>query len=172
MGAPSRLARGGGFVTDTGIYVKRGDSWDEVVAESVNWKTGGVLKSTATLGLIKKDRNGSLAGPRSRNAITLPAEFLIYVREGESWGEYQLLGLHENSDNREFRVFTGGIAHQKGGAQRDLLTYDATKIASRTYRFVLTDLESGEYGFLPPNLQTTTSASAQLGRMYTFRIRE
>src|ERR1700682_6406273 len=36
---------GGGLVADIGIYVKRGDSWDEVVAEPINWKSGGVIKN-------------------------------------------------------------------------------------------------------------------------------
>ena len=161
-----------GVVNEVGIYVKRGNSWDEVVPEPINWKTGGVVKHVATVGLIKGDRNGSLAGPGSRNVITLPAEFLIYTREAESYGEYILLKLHQNNDSREFRVFTGGMFHEKGGAQRDLIAYEAVKVAPRTYHFVLKDMETGEYGFLPPNLLTTTSASAQLGKMYTFRVRE
>ncbi len=161
-----------GLVNEVGIYVKRGNSWDEVVPEPINWKTGGVVKHVATVGIVKGDRNGSLAGPGSRNVITLPAEFLIYTREAESYGEYILLKLHQNNDSREFRVFTGGVFHEKGGAQRDLITYDAVKVAPRTYHFVLKDMETGEYGFLPPNLLTTTSASAQLGKMFTFRVRE
>jgi hypothetical protein len=160
------------LVNEFGIYVKRGNSWDEVVPEPINWKTGGVVKHVATVGLIKGDRNGSLAGPGSRNVITLPAEFLIYTREAESYGEYILTRLHQNNDSREFRVFTGGVFHEKGGAQRDLITYEAVKVAPRTYHFVLKDMETGEYGFLPPNLLTTTSASAQLGKMFTFRVRE
>ena len=161
-----------GLVNEVGIYVKRGNSWDEVVPEPINWKTGGVVKHVASVGLIKGDRNGSLAGPGSRNVITLPAEFLIYTREAESYGEYILLKLHQNNDSREFRVFTGGVFHEKGGAQRDLIAYEAVKVAPRTYHFVLKDLGKGEYGFLPPNLLTTTSASAQLGKMFTFRVRE
>ncbi len=161
-----------GLVNEVGIYVKRGTSWDEVVPEPINWKTGGVVKHVATVGLVKGDRNGSLAGPGSRNVFTLPAEFMIYTREAESYGEYILLRLHQNNDSREFRVFTGGVFHEKGGAQRDLITYEAVKVAPRTYHFVLKDLGTGEYGFLPPNLLTTTSASAQLGKMYTFRVRE
>jgi hypothetical protein len=162
---------GGGVVTEIGIYVKRNGIWEEVVAEPINWKTGGTVKMVASAGVVKKDMNGYLSGPHSRNAMKAPLELLICTREGESYGEYQLLKLRENNDYREFRYITGGVFNQKGGAQRDLLTYEARKVAPRTYLIALPEnLAYGEYGFLPPNLLTTTSASAQLGKMYTFRI--
>jgi len=157
---------------EIGVYCKKGDRWVEVLPEVVNWKTGGVLKSVATLGVVKGDINGRLNGPHSRNSVTMPAEFVIRTLEGVAITEYQLLKLREKKKAREFRTITGGILHVSGGAKRDLVPFSADKIAPRTYRIVFTHLTIGEYGFLPPGLQAAQSASAQLGKMYTFRVIE
>lgn len=53
-----------------------------------------------------------------------------------------------------------------------LLPFEGKKIAPRTHTVTLQTLSYGEYGFLPPGAYTSTSASAQLGKMYTFRVVE
>ena len=73
-----------------------------IYTENVNYKTGGFLKSLATDGIVKGDINGHLTGPGSKLHINLPASFMIYVIEGQSPGEYQLLQLR-------FRSVTGGV---------------------------------------------------------------
>ena len=162
-----------GLPTEIGIYVKRKDQWVEVLPEPINWQTGGVLKSIATLGTVKGDVNGRILNPHSPNSVVTPVEFLIVTPEGVAVTEYQLLKLREKKDAREFRTVTGGVFHASGGAKRDLLPFPQwTKIAPRTYLVTVQALSPGEYGFLPPGAYVSTSASAQLGKMYTFRVVE
>jgi len=176
-----------GLPTEIGIYVKRKDQWVEVLPEPINWQTGGVLKSIATkssatlgtvkggvndqiiatLGTVKGDVIGRILNPHSPNSVVTPVEFLIVTPEGVAVTEYQLLKLQEKKDAREFRM------HASGGAKRDLLPFPQwTKIAPRTYLVTVQALSPGEYGFLPPGAYVSTSASAQLGKMYTFRVVE
>ena len=91
--------------------------------------------------------------------------------EGVAITEYQLIRLHDEKNAREFRTVTGGVFHQSGGASRDVLPFEQKKVANRTYTITLTNLKSGEYGFLPPGAFTSAS-SASIGKMYTFRILE
>jgi len=48
----------------------------------VNWKTGGVVKSVATIGIVKGDVNGRLRNGRSRLGIPKPIRLLVYTPEG------------------------------------------------------------------------------------------
>ena len=50
---------------DIGVYRKLRQTWTLVASEEVNWKTGGVVKSLVTDGIIKKDVNGRLIGGSS-----------------------------------------------------------------------------------------------------------
>lgn len=156
---------------DIGVYYKKGGRWEEMLPEVVNWKTGGVLKHIATVGVVKGDVNGHIQGAHSRNSIKSPIEVLIYAHEGVAITEYQLVHLHENADNREFRTVTGGVMHEEGGATRDLIPFEGKKAASRMYKVVLPNLGAGDYGFLPPEA-VTLSKGASIGKMYTFRLIE
>jgi hypothetical protein len=131
--APSALPAA---VDSVGVYYKDiGGSWQEVSAEVVNFKTGGALKHMASVRFVKGYLNGHIRGNASRLVLRSPAIFIIYVPEGRSPGEYQLLRLHANSDNREFRSITGGIVHVSGGAIRDTVEFTTRKIAPRRMRF-------------------------------------
>jgi hypothetical protein len=156
---------------EVGVYFKKGGAWTELLPEVVNWKTGGVLKSVATAGIVKGDVNGRLPGAHSRNSVTSPVEVLVYTQEGIAITEYQLLHLHEHSDSREFRTVTGGVMHVSGGATRDVLPFEGKKIANRMYKVLLPSIGAGEYGFLPPGAITSAN-SASLGKIYSFRIVE
>jgi len=48
---------------DIGVYFKKGGKWEEMLPEVVNWKTGGVLKTIGTAGIVKGDVNGHITGP-------------------------------------------------------------------------------------------------------------
>ena len=133
---------------EIGVYYKRRGEWDEMLPEVITWKTGGILKSVATVGIIKGDVNGRIIGPHSRNSVTTPLEFLICTAEGVAITEYQLLRLREKKKAREFRTITGGVFHQSGGATRDLLPFESKRIARRMHRIILPNLGAGEYGFL------------------------
>jgi hypothetical protein len=156
---------------ELGVYYKKAGKWAEMLPDVVNWKTGGVMKSIATAGVVKGDVNGHLEGPHSRNSVASPVEVLIYAPEGVAITEYQLLRLRDNKGSREFRTVTGGVMHVSGGATRDLVPFEGKKIATRTYKVLLPNLGAGEYGFLPPGAVTSAS-SASLGKMYSFRLLE
>jgi len=156
---------------ELGVYFKKAGKWAEMLPDVVNWKTGGVMKSIATAGVVKGDVNGHIEGPHSRNSVASPVEVLIYAPEGVAITEYQLLRLRDNKGSREFRTVTGGVMHVSGGATRDLVPFEGKKIATRTYKVLLPNLGAGEYGFLPPGAVTSAS-SASLGKMYSFRLLE
>lgn len=162
-------------VDSVGVYYLDGNSntWQEVPAEVVNFKTGGALKHIATVGVIKQDMNGLLGGNRSRTILKFPASFIFYVPEGRAPGEYQLLRLRVNADSREFRASTGGVVHQSGGAIRDEVDYTPKKIAPRVYQIILgEEIGKGEYGFLPPSDTVSGNNIASSGKIYTFALVE
>jgi hypothetical protein len=154
-----------------GVYYKKGATWEELLPEIVNWKTGGVLKRVATAGIVKGDVNGNIQGAHSRNSLRTPVEILIYAHEGVAITEYQLIRLREDRNYREFRTVTGGVMHQSGGTTRDLVPFEGKKVANRIYKVLLPNLGAGEYGFLPPEA-VTLSKGASIGKMHTFRLME
>ncbi len=156
--------------TEIGVYAQQKGRWTEILPEVVNWKTGGVTKSIATAGIVKGDVNGHVNGSSSRNHVTSPVEFLIVAREGDAITEYQLVRLHEHGSSREFRTVTGGVFHVSGGATRDLVAFDGTKVSSRTYSVRLGNSQ-GEYGFIPPGAFTSMN-TASAGKIYSFKILE
>lgn len=160
------------FPTETGVYMNRGGEWVEVLPEVVNWKTGGVLKSIGSVGIIKGDVNGLLVGVNSRNTAKTPLEFVIVTPDGTSITEYQFIRLRVNKEGREFRTVTGGVLHSKGGAMRDVVLFEGKKVAARTFLIQLpSNIGVGEYGFLPPATGAGNSGGA-LNKMYTFRYLE
>lgn len=157
---------------DIGVYYKRGESWVTVPPEVVDWKTGGFLKSTFTLNVVKGDINGEIHGGHSPTDVALPATFLVVVPEGAYITEYQLIHLHANKHAREFRTVTGGVFHVSGGATRDVLPFKSKETMDRTFLVTLDDLKKGEYGFLPAAASPTRQQMATMGAMYTFRVIE
>jgi len=160
------------LVDEIGIYFKNGDKWVEMYPEVVNFKSGGVLKSLASEGIVKGDINGHLGGKTAKTSVTTPLDFLVYMPDGVAITEYQLLRLRVSGRSREFRSVTGGVFHSSGGAQRDEVPFEAKKIAPRTYEIVLpAGFRRGEYGFLPPGA-VSSSNMASSGKMYTFQVLE
>ncbi len=159
---------------EIGVYMKKPEGWVEVLPEVVNWKTGGTIKNLASVGVVKKDVNGNVSGPGSRNSVKSPLEFLIVAAEGVSITEYQLIRLRVNKDYREFRTVTGGILNQQSGAMRDLIPFEGKRTAPRTFSVLLpNNLGAGEYGFLGPGaFGSSGNSAAQIGKMYTFKFLE
>jgi hypothetical protein len=161
-----------------GVYLKKGGEWIGVQPEIVSWKTAGTIKSIASVGVVRRDLNGNIDGPSSKNSVVTPLEVLIVTPEGVAIAEYQLIRLRVNDDNnyREFRSVTGGILNHRSGAMRDLVPFESKKIASRSFLVIVpASIGRGEYGFLPPGAggsSTTASVSSAYGKMYTFRIVE
>ena len=159
-------------VNEIGVYYSKAGVWTDLAPEVVNFKTGGVLKSIGTAGIVKGDVNGHLNGEHSPNGLKSPVDILVYTPEGTNVSEYQLLRLHDAKDSREFRTVTGGVLHVSGGATRDIIPFDSKKIAARTYQVVVPNLGPGEYGLLPPAGSDATSSSGRIGKIYSFRIIE
>jgi hypothetical protein len=157
-------------VNEIGVYYKdHTGKWIPIEPEIVHIKSGGFIKSTVTHGIIKEDRNGHLNGRESKLPLQCPIEILIYVPDGVSANEYDFLRFRINSDNREFRVLTGGVFHSTGGADRDEVPFKPVKTAQHTYQFTVTkDIGGGEYGILPPGTGNVTNG----GKIYTFAIVE
>jgi hypothetical protein len=162
----------GEYPSETGLYTRQREGWTDLLPEVVYWKTGGVLKSLATGGVIKGDLNGRLSGPHSRNEAESGSQIAVYVPDGVAITEYQLLRLRVHKDSREFRTVTGGIFHTSGGDTKDLVQFESRKVAPRTWLVTLTNLVPGEYGFLPPGAIVSANASSSLGKMYTFQVRD
>jgi hypothetical protein len=160
-------------IDEVGVYYKdQKGKWQQLSPEIINFKSGGVMKSIATNGILKGDKNGHIPGKAAKLTLTRQTDILLYVPEGISPEEYQLLKLRVNSDNREFRSQTGGVFHSSSGADRDSVAFKASKIAPRMYQFTLApDLVIGEYGIIPPGAVSTSNA-ASAGKMYTFSILE
>jgi hypothetical protein len=157
---------------EIGVYAKQRGEWIEVLPEIVNWKTGGVVKNLATVGIVKGDVNGHIFGNTSRTRCSAATQFLIVVPEGTSVTEYQLLRLRENSNNREFRTVTGGVFHVSGGAARDLVPFEGTKVGPRSYIVTLPKaLPAGEYGFLPPGAIFSSNLGS-VRKINSFTVRD
>lgn len=152
---------------EVGVYARTRDQWEEVPPEIVYWKTGGVLKTIATAGIRHGDVNGHVQGAGSHSVFASPLRLLIVAPEGVALAEYQLLHLHSNKDNREFRTMTGGFLHAESGSQRDQVSFDGKKIESRVFEVTVPETaEPGEYGILPPG------SNSGSGKIYSFRLKE
>jgi hypothetical protein len=168
----ARPAEAAPMVSEIGVYIRKEGAWADLNPEVINFKTGGVIKSIGTAGIVKGDVNGHLNGAHSPNLVKTPLEFLIYTADGVAITEYQLLKLREQKDSREFRTMTGGVMHASGGATRDAMAFESKKLAPRTYQITLENLSPGDYGFLPPTGSDATGSSGRLGKLYSFRLLE
>jgi hypothetical protein len=157
-------------VNEIGVYYKdHTGKWIAIDPEIVHIKSGGWIKSTATHGIIKQDKNGHVNGRESKLALQCPIDILIYVPEGVAAVEYEFLRFRINPDNREFRILTGGVFHSTGGADRDEVKFNPVKTAPHTYQFTVDNsVGGGEYGILPPGTGNVTNG----GKIYTFAIVE
>jgi len=159
---------------DVGVYYRVKDVWTPIPSEAVNWKSGGLMKSIATQGIVKGDVNGRLNGPKSTTDLRSPLEFIIKTPDGVEGTDFQLVKMRTHSDSREFRTMTGGVFHSSGGSSRDAVKFEQTRIAKHTYKITFSDTEkllTGEYGFLAPGI-TGSTASGSTGKAYTFHFLE
>jgi hypothetical protein len=144
-----------------------GGAWQEAFAETVNFKSTGVVKHLASGGLIKGELNGVIAGYRSHLVVKAPVTFILYIPEGKSPLEYQLLRFHVDSESREFRSAAAG------GATHDSVDFQTRKIAPRAYEIVLgTEVGKGEYGILPPVDAGSDKNAPTSAKIYTFSVIE
>jgi hypothetical protein len=159
-----------GLPTEIGVYLMVKGKLTEVEPEIVGWQTGGVLKRIATVGFDHGHVNGKIMHPKSPLRVTVPVEFIIRTPEGTSATEYQFIRLYEKGNRREFRAMTGGVFHASGGAERTTVEFKPEKMAPRTWKIRLNQLDVGEYGLLPPGVSSASISSS--GKMYTFGVLE
>ena len=157
-------------VDEVGVYYKHDGRWIQMMPEVINWKTGGVVKSISTLGIVRTDVNGRIQNGQASVHLHADTDLLVYCLDGTEITEYQLIRFRTHSDSREFRTVTGGIFHRSGGPQRDLVLFDAQHVGHRMYVLKTSGLPSGEYGLLAPGASMTDSAGTQLGKAYTFFV--
>jgi len=160
-------------IDEIGVYYKdKSGAWTQMMPEVVNFKTGGVVKSIATVGIVKGDINGHIQGPKAKMAMTFPVTLAVYVPEGVQITEYQLLHLRPNGESREFRSVTGGVMHVSGCAVRDLIDFQSEKLAPRVFQITLSaGLGKGEYGLLPPGAYGSSNMGSS-GKIYAVSILE
>jgi hypothetical protein len=160
-------------VDEVGVYYQdKNKAWHPIPSEIVNTKSGGVLKSLATDGIVKGDMNGHVKGAESPTKLTTGSNILIFMPETYSANDYILVKLHRNSNNREFRAMTGGVLHSSGGATKDMVEFGSQKIAPHVYELTFAvPLSPGEYGIIPPGA-TATSNLAAGGKIFSFSISE
>jgi hypothetical protein len=168
--AASTLPQG---IDEVGVYYKdKTGAWSALMPEIVNFKTGGVLKSFASNGLVKGDLNGHVQNGHAATSVTFPVVIAVYVPEGTAITEYQLLRFRTHDTSREFRSMTGGVFHSSGGAVRDSVEFHGERIAPRLYQITMdSTLGKGEYGLLPPG-SYSSSNMASGGKIYSVSIVE
>jgi hypothetical protein len=151
-------------ISGPGLYYKKGAEYFELLTEEVEWKTSGAMKNIASAGIVKKDLNGTVTGPSSRNFLTNPMEIVLSPASGVTVNSYLLLPMKPNKGLREFSV--GPV--NKSGVAKGAIPFGVERVGENQFRMVLqTPLAPGEYGILaalPSDSSTTTS------KMYTFRI--
>lgn len=160
-------------IDEVGVYYKdKSGAWAKLMPEVVNFKSGGVMKSLLSDGIVKGDLNGHIAGAHGRTTVTFPVVLAVYVPEGTAITEYQLLRLRKSGGSREFRSVTGGVFHVSGGATRDVLDFTSQKIAPRVYQLNLdSSLGVGEYGLLPPGSSASSNMGSS-GKIYSVSVPE
>jgi hypothetical protein len=160
-------------VDEVGVYYQdKNKVWHPIPSEIVNTKSGGVLKSLATDGIVKGDTNGHVKGAESATKLSTASNILLYMPETYSANDYILVKLHKNSNNREFRAITGGVFHSSGGATKDTVDFGSQKLAPHVYELTFgAPLSPGEYGIIPPGA-TATSNLAASGKIFSFTITE
>ena len=158
---------------DPGVYFRnKQGQWEELGPELVRYRDGGALKSLATNNIIKKDENGVVSGPKSKERITPGTEMLILAPANTDGIEYAILRFRTKSDRREFRVKTGNVFHSETGTDRDALDIPIHKVSQHIYGFTVPpDLQKGEYGVLAPG-QAGMPGISHAGKIYTFSIPE
>ena len=146
------------------VSYEQSNQWTEMDPERYSIKTGGLLKSLATGGMRMADINGHISGKASKLAVKTPITFHLSLPPGTPIDDCQLLKLHVNKNNREFRAAGGGYLHVSTDSAKDAVPISPKKVAPQAYEVTLpAGTAAGEYGFLvgQPDQIYTFSVSAQ-----------
>ena len=153
---------------ELGIYTSIKGDTTQLEPEVVTWKYRKKIMAVATAGLGGGHVNGIVRGRSSQYRVSLPLKLFVVVPEGSSANEYQCVNMRQRERQREFRIIKGGIV-KTGTADKNFVFFNAEKIASRLYRIEFTQLERGEYGFVPPG-SALHSSKGSVGKIYSFGV--
>ena len=104
-----------GTVSGPGLFYKKNSEVFELITDDVEWKTSGAINNIFSAEIIKKDLNGEIAGPSSRNFLSNPIEIVLAPPKGLSVNSYILLPMKSENGARTFRV--GPVNKKKGLAE-------------------------------------------------------
>ena len=124
--------------------------------------------AVATRGLAGGRQNGVVRGRNSGYEVSMPLELFIVVTEGTSANEFQCVSVRQKEKRPEFRIRTASIV-KAGAADKNLVFFNAGRVASRLYGIELTPLEPREYGFVPSG-QTLRSGKGSVRKAYAFGV--
>lgn len=154
-----------GPAPDTGVYYKKNNDYLELLTEDVTWKTKGAMKNIVSAGIVKKDLDGWVQGPSSRNFLTTPLDIIIAPPPGMNVNNYILLKFDASKGGREFTV---GPVNQESGVPKGAIPFGVEKVSGSQFRLVFQPaLAPGEYGILALMPSTKNTSQTQI---YTFRL--
>lgn len=71
--------------SEVGVYLRAAGKLTDIEPEIVNWKTGGILKTMATVGFKGPHVNGWVRNSTSRLELPTDAEVVVMTPEGTPW---------------------------------------------------------------------------------------
>jgi len=172
---------------EVGVYWKNGSAFARIEGQVISQaKVGGKAGSMFTYGMRNEHWDAYIDGPQSKNAVGEHQPlFYLYVPDGGSAGDFELISLEKKGNRREFQIGSfGGITGGKSGVKRDKeIAFTSEHAGIRTYKLKLAaEMKPGEYAFFMGTGQQSTmaggssggarSGGAASGRVYDFRIPE
>ena len=139
----------GQWPEEVGVYFMRNGQLTQMEPEIVGWKTGGVMKQYATLGIDKRAHQWQ--GHETQESVPCRARSSSSIKtpEGTSATEYQLLRLYEKDNRRESaRSLAAAPCLRRRGKNVELRSLREGNAARMAIR--LDGLERGRIWFLPP----------------------
>src|ERR1700758_1382575 len=138
---------------EVGVYWKNGSAFTRIEGQAISQaKVGGKAGSMFTYGLRNEHWDAYLNGPQSKNIVTdRQPVFYLYVPDGSSSSDFNLIILEKKGDRREFEIGSfGGITGGKSGVKRDKeIAFTAEHAGIRTYKLKIDAAlkPGGEYAF-------------------------
>ncbi len=169
---------------EVGVYWKDGPTFVLIPGFALTQaKVGGRAGAIFTEGMRGEHWDATLDGPTSKNVVKdRRPVFYLYVPDGNSAADYQLVNLNKKEDRREFQIGTfGGVTGGKMGVKKDKeVEFSAEHVGIRVYKITLNgDLKPGEYAFfmgtggestMSGGLGSARSGGSAFGRIYDFSI--
>jgi hypothetical protein len=157
---------------EPGVYVKRGETYADVPAETVNWRIVSAGGQLTVQPFGRLTLSGRIASGHSSLRLTGPIELLIVCPAAVSPSEYRLLRAEENDDWREFRVeaaLSGSVLLGLSGGEKYNIGMELDRSFDLGVRVKLGSLRKGEYGLIPPGL-VQDGQLTPVGHIYTFTV--